>query len=207
MGVKGIPYNLWIYSNYKAIGDKFGGLVEVCPDTSTAMDSSEVRVRVKGTVREGSCCEEIMLNNQSIWVEYRRIGDILEQSWEDLKPIFIKKDSSNNFTGNIWRRKVLLGVGDKEGEGLGGDGGTRGCDRQVESSQKTTNQAPRPTSHSIEPVVLASNLVEDGTRVNIINDELRTFSNSNSTLELNELDKEWQIHPLLIVYIIKMWRG
>ncbi|KAI3913093.1 hypothetical protein MKW98_007109 [Papaver atlanticum] len=115
VGVKGIPYNLCNYSNYKAIGDKFGGRVEVCSDTSTAMDLSEVRVRVKGTVREGSWCEEIMLNHQSIWVEYRRICDILEQSREDIKPIFIKKDSSNNLTGNIWRRKVDLGVGDEEG--------------------------------------------------------------------------------------------
>ncbi|KAI3839011.1 hypothetical protein MKX03_030415 [Papaver bracteatum] len=186
VGVKGIPYNLWNYATYKAAADKLGGLVEVSPDTSTAMDLSEVRVRVNGPVREGSWCEEVKINNQSYWVEYRRIGDVLEQSREDLKPIYINEILFHNIP--VWRRKVVTVVGDKEGdgedEGLGSGDGTRGCEGGSVNhviGLRTVN-----TENFILPVVLANG----ETQVSVINDSMRTHRNTNSNFESSEIEKE-----------------
>ncbi|KAI3888756.1 hypothetical protein MKX03_013924 [Papaver bracteatum] len=63
IGVGGVPFNLWEYSTFKAIRDKFGGLVEVFPETTMATDLFEIRVKVNGPVSSGVWCEDLILVN------------------------------------------------------------------------------------------------------------------------------------------------
>ncbi|KAI3882877.1 hypothetical protein MKX03_001761 [Papaver bracteatum] len=92
VGVKGIPYNRWDFSTFKIIGDKFGGLIVVSPESSMATYLSEIRVLVLGPVSNGVWCEESTIGNKEVWAEIRVIGEILETSREDLKPVSIIAD-------------------------------------------------------------------------------------------------------------------
>ncbi|KAI3942442.1 hypothetical protein MKW98_013094, partial [Papaver atlanticum] len=64
IGIRGIPFNLWEFTTFKIIGDKFGGLVDVSPESSMATDLSEIRVLVLGPVSNGKWCEELINNNK-----------------------------------------------------------------------------------------------------------------------------------------------
>ncbi|KAI3895565.1 hypothetical protein MKX03_011774 [Papaver bracteatum] len=117
IGVCGIPFNLWEYSTFKAIGDKFGGLAEVCPETSMATDLSEIRMKVNGPVSNGVWCEDLFLAHNKIWVEIRMIGEVLETSKAEFKPIFVSKDriyQKNKF----WHRRRIQITGPGEEDKL-----------------------------------------------------------------------------------------
>ncbi|KAI3910898.1 hypothetical protein MKW98_022585 [Papaver atlanticum] len=111
IGVRGIPFNLWDYSTFKAIGDKYGGLAEVFRETTMATDLSEVRMKINGPVSNGVWCEDLFLVQTKLWVEIRKIGEVLETTKSEMKPIFVDKDRPN-----FWRRRRLQGTGDEEEE-------------------------------------------------------------------------------------------
>ncbi|MCL7041236.1 hypothetical protein MKW94_029217, partial [Papaver nudicaule] len=105
VGIKGVPYNLWNFSTFKIIGNKFGGLVDVCPETSMATDLTEIRVLVVGPVSNGVWCEEIILDNKGVWVEIRCFGEMLEPSRHEVKPVHISVDRMEPPPGFFWHRK------------------------------------------------------------------------------------------------------
>ncbi|XP_026395073.1 uncharacterized protein LOC113289867 [Papaver somniferum] len=105
IGVKGVPFNLWCYSTFKSIGDKFEGSVETSPESSMATDLSEIKVSFNGPVSNGVCCEEIIIGSRGFWVEIRLIGEELDPSRPDMKPISIVKDRMEPIAGKRWRRK------------------------------------------------------------------------------------------------------
>ncbi|MCL7028893.1 hypothetical protein MKW94_013887, partial [Papaver nudicaule] len=114
VGIKGVPYNLWNFSTFKSIGDKFGGLNEVSPESSMATDLSEIRVSVLGPVSKGVWCEELILNNSRVWVEIRLIGEVLEPSRQEMKPVSISIDRMEPPPGKFWRRKSTTANSSKE---------------------------------------------------------------------------------------------
>ncbi|MCL7037134.1 hypothetical protein MKW94_028534 [Papaver nudicaule] len=105
VGIKGVPYNLWNFSTFKIIGNKFGGLVDVCPETSMATDLTEIRVLVVGPVSNGVWCEEIILDNKGVWAEIRCFGEMLEPSRHEVKPVHISVDRMEPPPGFFWHRK------------------------------------------------------------------------------------------------------
>ncbi|KAI3917636.1 hypothetical protein MKW98_021398 [Papaver atlanticum] len=151
VGVSGIPFNLWEYSTFKAIADKFGGFVEVFPETTMAKNLSEVRVKVNGPVSNGVWCEDLVLMHSKVWVEIRMIGNILETVKSELKPIFVDKNRLYQ-NKNLWRRRRVQGTGAGEE-----DKGEHGNFALVGSDKRSADHIPNQVV--TETVVLAETVV------------------------------------------------
>ncbi|KAI3837243.1 hypothetical protein MKX03_004128 [Papaver bracteatum] len=133
VGIKGVPYNLWDYSTFKIIGDKFGGLIDVSPESSMATDLSKIRILVVGPVSNGVWCKELIIDNRGMWVEIRSIGETLQPSREDMKPVSITPDRSNHPLGFFWQRKPTPVICNKED-----DARLRGSMAVAEESQRVS---------------------------------------------------------------------
>ncbi|KAI3877997.1 hypothetical protein MKW98_008274, partial [Papaver atlanticum] len=114
IGVKGVPFNLY-------------------PESSMATDLSEIKICVNGPVSNGVWCEEVIIGSIGFWVEIRLIGEEIEPSRFDMKPISIFKDRMKPSAGTQWRRKPTPITVEEEDGGRGslGNGKNHGCTKNI----------------------------------------------------------------------------
>ncbi|KAI3880013.1 hypothetical protein MKX03_007941 [Papaver bracteatum] len=134
IGVKGVPFNMWDFNTFKIIGDKFGGLIDISAESSMA-DLSEIRVLVGGPVNNCIWCEELIIHDTRLWVEIRLIGDVLEPSRQNMKPVYITIDRMEPPPGFFWRRKPSPFISNKEE------------DNTLRGSKLSVDQVQRPSVH------------------------------------------------------------